>query len=114
MCWRCSPYLRSSARSCWARSDVEHPRTAALERFSPAPEGTASPVFCIFRRLHSSTRGIASTPTLVACERRPARDLVPIRERAVHDAVDVLVQKVTRLHEPRCGIGHEPLIPRAV
>ena len=71
-------------------------------------------MFCIFQRLFSSTRSVASTPPLVACERRPARNLIPIRERALYDAVGVLVQKVARLREPRRGIRHKPLILRAV
>jgi len=71
-------------------------------------------VFCIFpEALLINAQHRAASP-LVACETRPAGDLIPIRERALHYAVDVLVQEVARLRELRCGIGHKPLILRAV
>src|SRR5262249_58135381 len=86
MGWRCSPYLRSSARSFWARSDFEHRRVRSI--LSGTGGHSLSGV------LHLPDVLLINAPPLVVCERRAAGDLIPIRERALQDAVHVLVQEI--------------------
>src|SRR5713101_6944095 len=56
MCWRCVPCLRSSALSCWVRSEFEYPRTPPnLDQARRTGEGNLSGVCILLRR--GSRRG---------------------------------------------------------
>src|SRR5262249_51003090 len=102
MCWRCSPYLRSSARSFWARSDFEHRRVRSI--FSGTGGHSLSGV------LHLPDVLLTNAPPLVACERRTAGDLIPILDSAHNTGRQLLVQALARLPVLLRGIGPEPRI----